>query len=411
MPNAFIQSIMDRLSEIENMGEFSEKEMAVIRSYANVAKHELNVDGQTYPAWRIKHNVALGPGKGGIRFHPDVVEDEVKSLALLMSLKNSLAGLPYGGAKGGVAIDPKNKTPQELEQVSRAYVRAFADIIGMDKDIPAPDVYTNPQIMGWMLDEFEKTVGHHEPGVITGKPVALGGIPMRCDATAKGGAYMIQSLIKYMAWSESGLKIAVQGFGNAGSYIAKMLKDAGHTIVAVTDSSGGVQDEHGLDVAALIAKKKAGVSLSQSGIGVAITNEQILTMPVDILILAALENQITKENASAVQAKAIVELANGPISAEADAMLFQKGIMVVPDLAANSGGVTVSYFEWAQNRTGNILDEAYLEEKLKKMMDSIWLRMSKLYEEKEKKLDLRTCGYILAIRRILEAERARGRVV
>lgn len=410
MPNAFIQSIMDRLADIEKMGEFNEKEMALLRSYALVNQRELDVDGQKYQAWRIRHNEALGPGKGGIRFHPDVVEDEVKSLALLMSLKNSLAGLPYGGAKGGVAIDPKGKTPQELEKVSRAYAAAFADVIGMDKDIPAPDVYTNPQIMGWMLDEFEKVVGRHEPGVITGKPVALGGIPMRGDATAKGGIYMMQAFIKYMGWPQTGLKIAVQGFGNAGSFIAKKLQTAGHKVVAVTDSSGGVMDDDGLDIMALADKKKTGVALNRIGVGTAITNEQILTLPVDILVLAALENQITKDNVGAVQAKAIVELANGPVSAEADKALFERGVLLVPDLAANSGGVTVSYFEWAQNRTGSILDEAYLEEKLKTMMADIWTRMSKLFEDKGKKVDLRTCGYILAMRRIIEAEKARGRV-
>lgn len=410
MPNAFILSIMDRLAEIEKMGEFSDKEMELIRSYAKITYRELDVDGKKYQAWRIRHNEALGPGKGGIRFHPDVTEDEVKSLALLMSLKNSLAGLPYGGAKGGVAIDVKGKTPQELEKVSRAYAAAFVDVIGMDKDIPAPDAYTTPQIMGWMLDEYEKKIGHHEPGVITGKPVALGGIRMRSDATAKGGLYMIQALIDSMGWQQTGLSVAVQGFGNAGSFIAKMLYAAGHKVVAVTDSSGGVQDAEGLDAFALSVKKDAGTALAQSGMGSVITNEQILTLPVDILVLAALENQITVTNAAEVQAKAIVELANGPVSAEADKILSSKGVVLVPDLAANAGGVTVSYFEWAQNRTGSILDEFYLEGKLKTMMADVWLRMTKLYEEKGKKLDMRTCGYILAIRRILEAERARGRI-
>jgi len=410
MPNAFQQSILDRLNAIKGMGEFNEQEMAVFFNYAKITHHELDVDGQKYQAWRILHNESLGPGKGGIRFHPDVVEDEVKSLALLMSLKNSLAGLPYGGAKGGVAIDVKNKTPQEIEKVSRAYAAAFADVIGMDKDVPAPDVYTTPQIMGWMLDEFEKTVGHHEPGVITGKPVSLGGIPMRGDATAKGGLYMTQAFIKQMGWAEKGLTVAVQGFGNAGSFIARMLHDAGHKVVAVTDSSGGVQDANGLDIPAVWAKKQQKTELAVSGFGTPITNEQILASEVDILVLAALENQITKDNAGSVKAKAIVELANGPITAEADAQLFQRGILVVPDVAANAGGVTVSYFEWAQNRTGNILDEAYLEQKLKDMTASTWQRMQALYEEKGKKLDLRTCAFILAMRRIVEAEKSRGRI-
>jgi glutamate dehydrogenase/leucine dehydrogenase len=335
------------------------------------------------------------------------VEEEVKSLALVMSLKNSLAGLPYGGGKGGVAIDAKGMDLKLVEKVSRAYAAAFADVIGQDKDIPAPDVYTNPQIMGWMLDEYEKKVGHHEPGVITGKPLALGGIAQRTDATAKGGFYMIQSLIQQLGWQTTGLKVAVQGFGNAGSFIAKMLHEAGHKVVAVTDSAGGVQDMNGLDIPALAVNKGQGMPLSQTG-GTVIDNQAILRLEVDILVLAALENQITAQNAGEVKAKAIVELANGPVSADADKILFDKGIMIVPDVAANAGGVTVSYFEWAQNRTGNILDPEYLEKKLKDMMQDTWQRMYGVYQEKGNKIDLRTCAYLLAMRRILEAERARG---
>lgn len=408
--NAFYESLMQRLGAIKSIANFTDNEMEVLLNFKRISKVELEVDGQKYPAWRVLHNEALGPGKGGIRFHPDVVEDEVKSLALVMSLKNSLAGLPYGGGKGGVAIDTKGMDLKLVEKVSRAYAAAFADVIGQDKDIPAPDVYTNPQIMGWMLDEYEKKVGHHEPGVITGKPIALGGIAQRTDATAKGGFYMIQSLMQQLGWQTSGLKIAVQGFGNAGSFIAKMLHEAGHKVVAVTDSKGGVYDENGLDIPALIAKKAEGQALNQVGVGQTIDNQAILKMEVNILVLAALENQITSQNVGEVKAKAIVELANGPVSADADKTLFEKGIMIVPDVAANAGGVTVSYFEWAQNRTGNILDEAYLEKKLKDMMQSTWQRMYGVYEEHGKKVDLRTCAYLLAMRRILEAEKARGNI-
>ncbi|MDD5726498.1 MAG: Glu/Leu/Phe/Val dehydrogenase [Patescibacteria group bacterium] len=408
--NAFYESLMQRLGAIKSIANFTDREMEVLLNFKRISKVELDVDGQKYPAWRVLHNEALGPGKGGIRFHPDVVEDEVKSLALVMSLKNSLAGLPYGGGKGGVAIDTKGMDLKLVEKVSRAYAAAFADVIGQDKDIPAPDVYTNPQIMGWMLDEFEKKVGHHEPGVITGKPLALGGIAQRTDATAKGGFYMIQSLIQQLGLQASGLKIAVQGFGNAGSFIAKMLHEAGHKVVAVTDSKGGVYDENGLDILALIAKKAEGQALNQVGVGQIIDNQAILKMEVDILLLAALENQITAQNVGEVKAKTIVELANGPISADADKILFEKGIMVVPDVAANAGGVTVSYFEWAQNRTGNILDPEYLEKKLKDMMQLTWQRMYGVYEEHGKKVDLRTCAYLLAMRRILEAEKARGNI-
>ncbi len=408
--NAFYESLMQRLNTVKGIAGFSDQEMQSILNFQQVTKAELEVDGQKYPAYRVLHNQVLGPGKGGIRFHPNVCEDEVKSLALVMSLKNSLAGLPYGGGKGGVTIDPKGKDLEHIEKVSRAYADAFYKVIGQDVDIPAPDVYTNPQIMGWMLDEYEKKVGHHEPGVITGKPLALGGIAQRTDATAKGGFYMIQSLIQQLGWATTGLRVAVQGFGNAGSFVAEMLHQAGHKIVAVTDSSGGVMDENGLDIPGLIAKKKQGTALVESGMGTAIDNQTILKLDLDILVLAALENQVTKENAGEVKAKTIVELANGPVSAEADKILFEKGILIVPDVAANAGGVTVSYFEWAQNRTGNILDENYLELKLKQMMESTWKRMFKVYEELGKKSDLRTCAYLLAMRRILEAEKARGNI-
>lgn len=410
MPNAFYESLMQRLGAIKSIANFTDKEMEVLLNFKRISQVELDVDGHKYPAYRVLHNEALGPGKGGIRFHPDVCEDEVKSLALVMSLKNSLAGLPYGGGKGGVAIDTKGKDLKLVEKVSRAYIDAFYKVLGQDVDVPAPDVYTNPQIMGWMMDEYEKKVGHHEPGVITGKPLALGGIAQRTDATAKGGFYMIQSLMQQLGLQTSGLKIAVQGFGNAGSFVAEMLSKAGHKVIAVTDSSGGVMDEQGLDIPALMAKKKQGTALVASGAGTVIDNQAILKLDLDILVLAALENQVTKENAAEVKAKVIVELANGPVSAEADNILFANNILIVPDVAANAGGVTVSYFEWAQNRTGNILDENYLEIKLKQMMESIWLRMFKVYEEQGKKVDLRTCAYILAIRRILEAERARGNI-
>lgn len=408
--NAFYESLMQRLDNIKEVAGFSETEMQAILNFKQINRAELEVDGHKYQAYRVLHSQALGPGKGGIRFHPNVCEDEVKSLALVMSLKNSLAGLPYGGGKGGVVIDPKGKDDAHLEKVSRAYADAFYKVLGQDVDVPAPDVYTNPQIMGWMLDEYEKKVGHHEPGMITGKPLALGGIAQRTDATAKGGFYMIQSLIQQLGWQTTGLKIAVQGFGNAGSFVADMLHKAGHKIVAVTDSSGGVMDENGLDIPALMGIKKQGTALAKTGVGTVIDNQSILKLELDILVLAALENQVTQENAADVKAKVIVELANGPVSAEADKILFEKGILVVPDVAANAGGVTVSYFEWAQNRTGNILDENYLENKLKQMMVSTWERMYRVYEEQGKKLDLRACAYLLAMRRILDAERARGNI-
>lgn len=408
MNNQFIEALMKRIDALKTSGEFSDLEMDLIKSFYKVTNHELEVDDRKYQAWRVQHSNALGPGKGGIRFHPDVSEDEVKSLSLLMSLKNSLLGLPYGGGKGGVKINPKGMSDDELEKVSRAYARNFVDVIGQDVDVPAPDVYTNSKIMGWMMDEYEKVKEVHEPGVITGKPLELGGIALRGDATAKGGAIVTEAFLQSMDMPKSGLKIAIQGFGNAGSYMARFLSQAGHSIVAASDSKGAVRHDQGLDVEAVMSAKAEGKPLAEHGVGNEISNDELLEMNVDILILAALENQINQVNVENIKAKVIVELANGPISADADEILHQKGIHVIPDLLANAGGVTVSYFEWAMNRTGGILDEDYLKQKLVTMMQDAWQRVFAVYQEKLGKVDFRTAGYILALRRILAAERARG---
>lgn len=410
MAGAFYSSVLQRLEALGSVMSITDKEAERLLKFQSVNRQTLEVDGQKYEAFRIQHSRALGPGKGGIRFHPSVSEDEVKSLALLMSLKNSLSGLPYGGAKGGVAFNPKEKTPVELEKISRAYVSAFHQVLGQDKDIPAPDVYTNGQIMGWMLDEYEKIKGHHEPGMITGKPLSLGGLALRQDATAMGCFYMIESMVKSLGWSSTGLKVAVQGFGNAGSYIAQRLQAAGHKIIAVSDSRDAVMNPEGLDVLALMDLKKQRLPLDAGESGSKIDNQTLLTSEVDLLILAALEDQITDLNADKVKAKVIIEMANGPVSASADKILFEKQVMVVPDIAANAGGVTGSYFEWAQNRTGQILDDEYLVNKLKSNMRSVWDRIYGLYEARGKRVDLRTGAYILAVQRILEAEKDRGNI-
>lgn len=410
MAGAFYSSVLQRLEALGSVMSITDKEAERLLKFQSVNRQTLEVDGQKYEAFRIQHSRALGPGKGGVRFHPDVSEDEVKSLAMLMSLKNSLAGLPYGGAKGGVAFNPKEKTLAELEKISRAYVSAFSDVLGQDKDIPAPDVYTNEQTMGWMLDEYEKIKGRHEPGMITGKPISLGGLALRKDATAMGCFYMIQSMIKSLNWPDGGLKVAVQGFGNAGSHIARMLQDAGHTITAVSDSREAVINPAGLDIRALIDLKKNKLPLSAGHEHLKADNQALLSSEVDILILAALEDQVTDKNAAEVRAKVIVEMANGPVSASADKILFAKQVMVVPDIAANAGGVTGSYFEWAQNRTGQILDNGYLENRLKSNTQAVWERIYSLYQAKGKQVDLRTGAYILAVQRLLEAEKARGNI-
>ncbi|MCX6787159.1 MAG: Glu/Leu/Phe/Val dehydrogenase [Candidatus Kaiserbacteria bacterium] len=401
---------LKRLKDIQKIAHISDADMTVLLKPVQIKRSILNIKKKKYPAWRILYNEALGPGKGGIRFHLGVNEDEVKSLAFWMTLKNSLAGIPYGGAKGGVAFDPKAADAKELEEVSRKYIDAFYKYLGQDKDIPAPDVYTDGQIMSWMLDEFEKKVRHHEPGMITGKPVELGGIAMRGDATAQGGYLITKKMVDAFLAKRKNLKVAIQGFGNAGLFMAQKLHKDGFKIVAVSDSKGGIYNAAGLNIPALITFKKGGRPVGDFTSGKKITNAELLELPADILVLAALENQITKENAERVKANYIIELANGPVTYEADAILAKNKKIVIPDILANSGGVIVSYFEWAQNRTGQILDEAYLRELLEKKMKENWQRMYKVFQEKSEKITLRQAAYILAVTKILTAEKLRGRI-
>ncbi|MFA4942192.1 MAG: Glu/Leu/Phe/Val dehydrogenase [Patescibacteria group bacterium] len=407
---ATFDNILSRLKDVQEAENLSDAEIEILSSPKRVKYAEFEIDGKKYPSWRILFNDALGAGKGGIRFHPDVCEDEVKSLSFWMAIKNSLAGLPYGGAKGGVKFDPKTTDKITLEKISRAYIDEFYPVLGQDIDVPAPDVYTNAQIMAWMLDEFEKKVGHHEPGMITGKPLELGGSSLRGDATARGGYIVIKEMATTILGSNKDLKVSVQGFGNAGLNIASMLFADGFKVVAVSDSRGGVYSEAGLDIPRLVEIKEKGGAVQEFESASKITNEELLELPVDIMILAALENQITISNASRVQARCIVELANGPIDYAADRILFDKGIMVVPDILANSGGVIVSYFEWSQNRTGNILDNDYLSNLLVTKMKSSWSAVYGKYQEKDAKIDFRLAAYIIAINRILTAEKYRGRI-
>jgi len=401
-------NILSRVREVQKLENLDEAAFNLLTTPKRISRAELEVDGQKYQAWRILSNEALGPGKGGIRFHPEVSEDEVKSLAFWMSLKNSLAGLPYGGGKGGVKFDPKTTDAATIEKISREFIRKFYKVLGQDIDIPAPDVYTNAKIMGYMLDEYEKAVGHHEPGMITGKPLELGGSVLRGDATARGGYIVIKNLVEKLLAGRKDLKVAVQGFGNAGLFIAKMLAFDGFAVVAVSDSQGGIYNEKGLNIEELIKVKEASGRVDAYADAAKITNEAILELPVDILVLAALENQITEKNAGRVAAPYIVELANGPVTYDADKILFAHGTQVVPDILANSGGVIVSYFEWCQNRTGDILDNNYLSDLLMKKMQASFTAVFEKYLEHDRKIDLRTAAYIIAINRILAAEKFRG---
>jgi glutamate dehydrogenase/leucine dehydrogenase len=368
---------------------------------------------RVFTGYRSQFNNTLGVYKGGIRYHPGVTEDEVKALSFWMMIKCAAVSVPFGGGKGGVAVNPKELSERELEQLSRGYVRALWRNLGSQIDVPAPDVYTNATIMNWMRREYEAIVGHEDPGMITGKPLDQGGSEVRQYATAQGGVHCVLELSGKMGWEPTNTTVAVQGYGNAGSYMAKILHSHGFKIIAVSDSKGGVFAEDGIIPEKAQAIKIAGGVLgcycvgtvcnineevSEDGPCRKITNEQLLELDVDILIPAALENVITKENAQRVKAKAIVELANGPTTPEADKMLAEKGIVVVPDVLANAGGVTVSYFEWDQNVRGEHWSE---EDVLKKLESHIVSAFHDIWDVMEQyKTDMRTAAFIKAIERV-----------
>ncbi|WP_419876207.1 Glu/Leu/Phe/Val family dehydrogenase [Candidatus Pristimantibacillus sp. PTI5] len=360
---------------------------------------------RVFEGYRSQHNDAIGPTKGGIRFHPDVTLDEVKALSMWMSFKCGVVGLPYGGGKGGVICDPRLLSKNELERVSRAFMEAIADFIGPDKDIPAPDVYTTPQIMGWMMDTYSRLKGVNSPGVITGKPLILGGSKGRNEATAQGCVYTILAALGDMHIPVQNATAAIQGFGNAGRIAARLLSEAGCKIVAVSDSRGGIYDPNGIDIEKISMLKDTS-SIREYGEAYVISNEALLELDVDILVPAALENVITAANADRIKAKIVAEAANGPTTPEADRVLASKGITVIPDVLANAGGVTVSYFEWVQNLMNYYWSEAEVLEKLETNMIQSYVAVRDL--AKEHHTDLRTAAYMISIKRIAAAMEARG---
>ncbi len=355
---------------------------------------------KVFTGYRSQYNNSLGVYKGGIRYHWNVSEDEVMALSFWMMVKCATVGLPLGGGKGGVIVNPKELSKGELERLSRGYVQKLYPFLGSHIDVPAPDVYTTPEIMGWMRNEFETLIGKPDPGMITGKAIADGGSEGRSYATAQGGVYCTIELAKKMGLKPEETTVAIQGFGNAGAHMARILSDLGYKIVAVSDSKGGVT-AHSLSVDALEKyKEENGSVVGFEGTEI-ITNEQLLELPVDILIPAALENQITAENASRVQAKAIVELANGPTTPEADVMLHKKGIVVVPDVLANAGGVTVSCFEWQQNVAGEHWNESDVLQKLETIMVRSFGEVWDMAQQHG--VDLRTGAFIKAIDAVAKA--------
>jgi glutamate dehydrogenase (NADP+) len=363
---------------------------------------------KSFLAWRCRYDDTRGPTKGGIRFHPSSTADEVETLAFWMTFKCAVMNLPYGGGKGAVQVDPRQLSKAELERLSRAYIQAFARTIGPDRDIPAPDVYTNAMIMGWMADEYAQIVGEAVPAVITGKPIALGGSLGRNDATARGGYYLVRHLRGDLGLGDR-MRVAIQGFGNAGQFIARLLAADGHSIVAVSDSAGAVACADGLDLARLIAAKENGQSITVTageGGHRQIGADDLVGVDCDLLVPAALENMIHEGNADSVKARVVLELANGPVTPEADAILEARGITVLPDILANAGGVTVSYFEWVQNRQGFYWLLPEIHERLRDIMEregrAIWT------VAQEKGIAMRTAAYVHALSRLAEAIEAHG---
>ncbi len=362
---------------------------------------------RSFPAWRCRYDDTRGPTKGGIRFHPDANVEEVTTLAFWMTCKCAVMNLPYGGGKGAVKVDPRTLSKAELERLSRAYVQAFAGMLGPDRDIPAPDVYTNSMIMGWMADEYSSIVRQPSPAVITGKPLPLGGSLGRDDATARGGYYLLKQLDSDLRLS--GTRAVVQGYGNAGYHIARLLHADGWKIIGVSDSKGAIACEDGLDPNAVqAAKERSGsVTAFADGKRVRIINpDEMLAMPCELLAPSALEDQIHKGNAASVKARVVLELANGPITPEADRILEEKGVIVLPDILANAGGVTVSYFEWVQNRQGYYWNLKEIHERLRTIMETEGQRVWDL--SMSKKISMRTAAYTHALERLSSAISAHG---
>ncbi len=389
--------------------KLSDEDRASFMTPDRVLRAELSVlmdDGSTkmYPAYRVQFDNSRGPYKGGIRFHPDADEDEVSALAAMMAIKCAVVDIPFGGAKGGVTVDPKHLSKEELDRLARAYVRAFADNLGPDIDVPAPDVYTNPRIMAEMLDEYETITGAKAPAMITGKPLDKGGILGRDTATADGAIYVLEALLEDQHRSLEGIEVAVQGAGNAGAQAARLVSSHGGKVVALADSHGTLLNERGMDVDAVLSLKETGKSVHDAtDNGTPANADTVITAACDVLIPAALEEVVTAKNAGEVIATVVLEVANGPVTPEADEILTGRAIGVVPDVLANAGGVTVSYFEWLQNRSNEAWTKERVTERLRDTMRDAYRDVADFAAERA--ITLREAAYALALTRILDARK------
>ncbi len=373
---------------------------------------------KVFRGFRVQHNNVRGPYKGGIRFHPEVDMEEVKALSMWMTIKCGVVNIPLGGAKGGVIVDHTQLSARELEGLTRGYTRAIAPFIGPEQDVPAPDVYTNPQIMAWIADEYSMLQGRNKLGVVTGKPLAVGGSEGRNEATSQGGVYVLQEIVKNLGLNPKETRVVIQGFGNAGANVANLLDQAGFKVIGISDSKGGLYCEGGIHPQEAIACKRekgevgecfvAGMEYTTNAGNACrkVTNAELLELECDILVLSALENQVTKDNADRVKAKFILELANGPTTPEADEILKAKNILVIPDILANAGGVTVSYFELVQNEANFYWSAEEVDQRLKAIMVSAWQHVDQL--SKQYHCTLREAAFIAALKRLEEAMLARG---
>lgn len=398
-----IQKALNKLGYTQEMYELLKDPIRMLTVRIPVRMDDGTV--QIFTGYRSQHNDAVGPTKGGVRFHPEVDEQEVKALSIWMSLKCGITDLPYGGGKGGIICDPRKMSFRELERLSRGYVRAISQIVGPTKDIPAPDVYTNSQIMAWMMDEYSRLREFDSPGFITGKPIVLGGSKGRETATARGVTICVEEAVKKKGFELQGARVVIQGFGNAGSYLAKFMHDAGAKVIAVSDVYGGVHDPNGLDIDYLLDRRDSFGTFSKI-FEHTISNSELLELDCDILVPAAISNQITAKNAANIKAKIVVEAANGPTTLEATTILTERGILLVPDILASAGGVTVSYFEWVQNNQGYYWSEEEVDDKLSRVMIHSF---ENIYQTAAlHKVDMRLAAYMVGIKKMAEAARFRG---
>ena len=398
-----IKEALDKLGYDEGMYDLLKEPMRMTEVRIPVKMDDGKV--KVFTGYRGQHNDAVGPTKGGVRFHPDVTLDEVRALSMWMTLKAGIVDLPYGGGKGGVVCDPREMSMNELEGLSRGYVRALSQVMGPTKDIPAPDVFTNAQIMAWMYDEYSRIDEFNSPGFITGKPIVLGGSQGRDRATAEGVTIIINEAAKRRGIDMKGARVVIQGFGNAGSFLSKFLHDAGAKVVGISDAYGALHDPEGLDIDYLLDRRDSFGTVTTL-FEDTLTNQELLELDCDILVPAAIENQITEHNAHNIKANIVVEAANGPTTSEATKILTERGILLVPDVLASAGGVTVSYFEWVQNNMGYYWSEedvrARMTEKMVTAFDNVYTQAT------TRDIDMRLAAYMIGIRKTAEASRFRG---